>query len=309
MNELTSKPPFMKALLSACLLVLVGSPWRCQAAFFQQTPTCEVIAGEVVDQRTGQAIPYASIGIPGEVPGTVSSEKGKFSLTVPASLQSKAVRCSALGYQAQELTVQALLTAGAAQKTIRIALVTSQVQLAEVNVSAKKWKTKNLGGHTGPVAMVQHNFTLTRLPLQENFGNEMGILIHSGGKPTFLQKLNFYLSANGYEMVKFRVNVYALKDGLPSRNVSSSDIYATVQNKKQGWVAVDLEPYNLYVEHDFVIALEWIDCLPREKSLPILIPGAIPGFHTIYHKDTSQGKWRKMPPMGMGMNVVVRCEN
>ncbi|MBG8555026.1 carboxypeptidase-like regulatory domain-containing protein [Hymenobacter guriensis] len=309
MKEFTVKNRFRRALRSVCLLFGLCIPMLSPAAsVLRQAPETHIIAGEVVDQRTGQAIAYASIGIVGEVPGTVSSEAGKFSFRVPASLQSKTVRCSALGYQPQELKVGELLTAMAAQKAVRIALVPQAVQLAEVNIKATKWKTKNLGGHAGQRAMIHHDFALSQLPLQENFGNEMGIRMNSGRRLAFLQQLNFCLSSNPYEMVKFRVNVYSVNAGVPFENVSPRDIYVTVQNKQQGWIAVDLAPYNLYVEQDFVLALEWIDCLPKEESLSLTIPGALPGFHAIYHKDTSQGNWRKLPPMGMGMNVVVQCE-
>ncbi|KAA3436553.1 carboxypeptidase-like regulatory domain-containing protein [Rufibacter hautae] len=267
------------------------------------------LSGTITESQTGQPIAYASIGILNGSEGTISDEKGNFSFSVSQEKLEEMVRISAIGFAAKEVKVSNLWQARTPENKLVIALDAQPVQLAEVDVHVKKWKTKKLGGSAGPVTMVHHNFAMFQRSLHENLGHEMGILIKNGPKTAFLNKLNFCLTMNKYDLVKFRLNVYSVKDNLPYQNLAPKDIYVTVENQKRGWIAVDLEPYNLYVQDDFVVSLEWIDCLPKKDALALTIAGALPGFHTTFHKDASQAKWEKITSFGMGMNVEVQRQN
>ncbi|WP_210466271.1 carboxypeptidase-like regulatory domain-containing protein [Rufibacter roseolus] len=268
-----------------------------------------ILSGTVITSGTDQPIAYASIGVLNGSEGTISDEKGNFSFSIPTEKLGEMVRISAIGYEAKEVKIASLLRARTPENKLVISLNAKPVQLAEVDVHLKKWKTRKLGGDAGPVTMVHHNFAIAQRPLHENLGHEMGILIKNGQKTAFLNKLNFCLTMNKYDLVKFRVNVYSIKDNLPFQNLAPKDIYVTIENQKRGWMTVDLEPYGIYAEDDFVVSLEWIDCLPKKEALALTISGALPGFHTTYHKDASQAKWEKLTPLGMGINVEVQRQN
>ncbi|MBA9076946.1 carboxypeptidase-like regulatory domain-containing protein [Rufibacter quisquiliarum] len=296
------RAPFVLFLFTVVLSFTAGMPASASSSAavpLQGTP----VTGTVVDQKSQQPIAYVSVGVLETSTGTVSKEDGTFQLTIPANEVSKTIRISALGYEAKEIKAEALLS-----PNTTISLVTKPVQLAEVNVKAAKWKTRELGGNAGPFTLFHNAFTVLPRPLQENLGRELGVLIHAGDKQTFLSKLNFCLTSNQFDQVKFRVNLYSLKEGKPDQNLLPENIYVTVNEKKRGWIQVDLEPYNLYVQQDFILSLEWIDCSPRTESKALTLAAAMPAFQTIYHKDASQDKWEKMSAVGIGLNVVVQQE-
>ncbi|GGK58105.1 carboxypeptidase-like regulatory domain-containing protein [Rufibacter glacialis] len=267
-----------------------------------------IITGRVIAQDTEEPIAYASVGILNGSIGTISSEEGAFSLPIPAGHQEQTVRISALGHEAREIKVKDLLAMGTKTGLVTVALPSKPVALAEVKVSPKNWVTKELGGTLGPNSKFAHSFIINPRPIQANLGREIGIHINNGQKLSFLSKLNFCLKSNRYDLVRFRLNVYDLKNGRPHQNLLPKDIYVTVKNRKTGWIQVDLEPYDIYVEQDFVISLEWIDCRPKTHSTSLSIPAAMPGLQTAFHKDASQSKWQKIPAAGMGMNVLVQRE-
>ncbi|WP_181304286.1 carboxypeptidase-like regulatory domain-containing protein [Rufibacter sp. XAAS-G3-1] len=267
------------------------------------------LAGKVLDRDTQKPIAYASVGLLDESTGTISDEKGGFAFTIPANQRTKVVRISAIGYEAQEIKIEELLASQTPQNEFTITLNPAPVQLSEVSVGTRKWKTKELGGNAGPITLFHHNFSVFQRPIEENLGRELGIQINNRDKLAFLSKLNFCLTSNRYDQVKFRVKVYTLQEGRPAQNITPTDILYTVKNKEKGWLQIDLEPYGIYVEQDFAIALEWIDCAPRTQNNSLTIAASMPGFHTTFYKDASQAKWDKMSAIGIGMNVVVQQDN
>lgn len=271
----------------------------------QQTATVH-LSGVIVDAETQKPLAYASVGILEEPLGTLTNEQGAFTLTIPAAYPNKPVRISAIGYEPKEVALQELTDAATIHKKIEISLQAKPVQLSEVKVKATQWKKKKLGGSAGPNTFFHHTFTAYQRPIQESLGREVGVIIPNGNKQTFLSKLNFCLSNNQFEELKFRVNLYAVKDGQPAESLSSQEILTSVKNLKKGWVQVDLEPYNLYVSQDFVIALEWVDATPRTAPKSLTLAAMLPGFHTTFYKNASQAKWAKMSAVGVGLNVEVQ---
>jgi len=267
-----------------------------------------LLSGEVLHQETKAPIPYASVGLLGESIGTITNEEGVFSLSIPAAQANKILRISAIGFEAQELKVADLAAAFATDKNVTISLRATSIQLPEVTVNPKEWKTKKIGGTAGTKTYFSHSFVIMPRPLHANLGREIGIQIDNDHTLSYLSKLNFCLHSNQYDQVKFRLNVYYLKNGKPSENLLPQDIFVSVTDKKTGWMQVDLEPYDLYLENDFVVSLEWIDCAPKTVSKYLSLSASMPGFQNAYHKDASQSDWKKLPAVGMGMNVVVQRE-
>ncbi|GAA4303834.1 carboxypeptidase-like regulatory domain-containing protein [Nibribacter koreensis] len=299
----------MKLLLALFLAFFSATAW----APFAQSTTSPLqqaspiqLSGVVLDQETKKPLAYASVGILDEPVGTLTNEQGEFSFTVPVALTNKLVRISAIGYEATQVSTADLIRTATAQRRIEITLQAKPVELSEVKVKASQWKKKKLGGNAGPNTIFHHNFTAFQRPLQESLGREVGVIIPNGNQQTFLSKLNFCISNNQFEELKFRVNLYAVKDGQPAESLSSKEILTTVKAVKKGWVQVDLEPYNVFVSQDFVIALEWIGGTPLTDAKSLTLAATLPGFHTTFYKDASQAKWAKMSAVGVGLNVEVQ---
>ncbi|RNI30830.1 hypothetical protein EFA69_06920 [Rufibacter immobilis] len=297
----------MNALFSMCLLLVLCSPMVSQAApWLEKTPQKGLVTGIVVDAGTGETIGYASVGVVETETGTIADEEGSFSLTVPEAHFGKTLRISAIGYAPKDVKVDDLITQTTREKRVKVSLTATPVALPEVQVNASTWKKKLMGGKLGTQTKFTHSFVIYPRPLLANFGREIGIQIGNGKHLSFLNELNFYLHTNKYEEVLFRLNVYYLKNGKPAQNLLSEPIYVSVEDRKTGWIKVDLEPYNLYVEEDFVISLEWVDCYPKTHSQRLALSASLPGLQTTLFKDASQSKWTKVPAVNMGMNVVLQ---
>ncbi|AMM51642.1 hypothetical protein TH61_11295 [Rufibacter sp. DG15C] len=296
----------MPSFLSLLFICLFPASWTTTVSplsVFTQQASTVTLSGTILDADTQKPIAYASVGVLNEAIGTISSDKGTFTLTIPSNQKDKTLRVSAIGFEAQELKIQELLSGGT---SLKITLKAQPVELAEVQVKAKNWKTKELGGNAGPFTLFHHAFVNSTLPLTQNLGKEVGLYIGTENKATFLSKLNFCLTTNQFDEVKFRVNLYAVQAGQPTQSLTPQDIIITVKNKQRGWIQADLEPYNLYLNQDFVISLEWIDCQPKQQTGGLTLAASMPGFQTSFHKRASQDKWARITKVGMGLNVEVQ---
>lgn len=259
------------------ILLLVGFP-----GFAQKTISGKVISSE----RGSEAISYANIGIPGKNVGTVSSLKGDYFLSVPDSLSKDSVRFSAIGFKPKTVAIKTLLTSK------EIILTPKIFEIAEVEIKGRKLKEKILG-YKSDSRSIQGGFTSNKL------GNEVGVRIKTKGREAFLKEFATNISYNTYDTVKFRLNIYTIKDDLPQENILKENIIITT-TIEQGRVSVDLTPYNISITEDVIVTMEWIEDL-GEQGLYFSA-----GFlGTVYVRETSQGEWAKVSGIKLGINMKV----
>ncbi|PQA56285.1 DUF5686 and carboxypeptidase-like regulatory domain-containing protein [Siphonobacter curvatus] len=84
------------------------------------------VSGQITDQKTGQAIPFASVGVLGKPSGTVANEEGRYQLRSHQPLDSLLI--SAVGYQTTRVAVT-----GA---SLSVALLPATATLSEVVIRA-----------------------------------------------------------------------------------------------------------------------------------------------------------------------------
>ena len=70
----------------------------------------------------------------------------------------------------------------------------------------------------------------------------------------------------------------------------------TVDSFKTGWTKVDLEPYNIKVNQDFIVTVQWVESRMDKSENPItMIPVAMTPFSkNCYARIASQDKWKKI---------------
>jgi len=132
-------------------------------------------------------------------------------------------------------------------------------------------------------------------------GNEVGIGIKIKRRPTIIKDFNCFIAKNAYGLVKFRLNIYELVKGKPGKILLNENIIVETEIEK-GLLTIDLSEYNIVVEDDFYIGLEWIEDL-GENGLMFSA-----GFFNkpMIYKETSQGEWSNARIMGLGFNVTVK---
>lgn len=272
----------MKTLLFFLFLV-----FQVTAFLYAQTPVR--VSGQLINSQR-QPLSYVSIGIPGTSVGTVSDEQGKFELYL--STEGNVV-FSLIGYRSLTLSTVALKTGSAEQS---IVMEEQPFQLPEIRISNRDRVTKTIGGDKVN-ANTSTNFAIGSKPSQ-NLGAEIGRKFNLPNTACRLEKYRFYLQSN-FESVKFRVNVYSLKN---MENLLLQNIYYTTSGKVNGWIEIDLIPYAIEVSDNIVISIQWIES--KGKGTYLRMPIQMPALAVHYYKYGSQDSWKKFNGMTTAMNLT-----
>lgn len=134
-----------------------------------------------------------------------------------------------------------------------------------------------------------------------NLGTEIGKKFSIGSKKaSLLTEFKFYIKENNFNKVKFRINIYSLKDNKPDKKLTNSNIFIEVENNFKDWAIIDLTPFNIVTQQDIILTVEWIEHSNEgnKLSLPIIIPSF---SSTHYYKFGSQGTWEKYGKISSSM--------
>ena len=251
------------------------------------------LIGQVIDALTEEPIPYVNIGLVDENIGTVSDEQGYFQLEIdPLQYSQSNLRFSMIGFESKTYVLQEYLQ----KELLIIPLTEESTELEEVVVSTKRtqFETKILGNKT-TTKFIYAAFTTNKL------GNEMGFVVRQRKRPMILKKFNISLVENDYGLIRFRLNFYSVKNGLPTSTLLKENIIIETDTPS-GIVSKDLAPYEIVIDEDFFVSIEWIEDLGPGK---LYFSGGFFGSPLIA-REVSQGTWSKVGSGSVGMNVEVR---
>lgn len=254
-------------------------------AFSQTT-----IKGQLLDSVTRQPVEFANIGLIGKGYGTVSNERGEYEFVIPDSLTNEKIRISIIGYANKTLDVAKLRDRNV------VLLEQIATNLGEISITAKKTRFKVLGNETQTKA-ISAGFT------SNNLGAELAVKLRIKQPQTQIRKVVCNINKNTLNKNPvFRLNIYKQDaEGYPGENILKENII--IEPKEMtGLIQVDLTPYNIVVDDDTFISLEWIKDLGDVKGLYFssrLIAG------TTYYRLVSQDKWRRNNAVGIGLYAEV----
>ena len=251
------------------------------------------LIGQVIDALTEEPIPYVNIGLVDENIGTVSDEQGYFQLEIdPLQYSQSNLRFSMIGFESKTYVLQEYLQ----KELLIIPLTEESTELEEVVVSTKRtqFETKILGNKT-TTKFIYAAFTTNKL------GNEMGFVVRQRKRPMILKKFNISLVENDYGLIRFRLNFYSVENGLPTSTLLKENIIIET-DATSGIVSKDLAPYEIVIDEDFFVSIEWIKDLGPGK---LYFSGGFFGSPLIA-REVSQGTWSKVGSGSVGMNVEVR---
>jgi hypothetical protein len=254
----------------------------------------QIISGKLIDSNSNP-IAFANIGLVGKDVGTVSDENGSFKLELKSENAKDTLKFSIIGFKSLEFVVSDFNRDhfGNFQE---IKLDKSITTLNEITVKPKTFVSKTLG-NTANSGSIIGGFE------SNDLGSEVGTVMKIKRAPTFIETVNFNIGQNKYDSVTFRVNIYKMENGVPTENILKEPIYATANNE-QKILSVDLKKYNLVVDGDFLVSLEWIKDL---KGRGLYFCGGLFNADS-FSRKTSQGKWKKVETIGLGFNTVVTYE-
>ena len=247
-------------------------------------------AGKIIDSASKQPLKYVSIGIVGKNIGTVSDESGNFTIDLDAQYNNDTLLASMIGYSSFKLVVSKFKEQHLFKEK-QIELSIKAVNLGNVIITPNNYIIKVVGNKS---RLMTVDFSTNEL------GGEIGTVMKIKKTPAFIQNVNFNIASNKFDSILFRVNIYKMENGLPGVSILNEPILVTTKMHK-GTLSIDLKKYNLYVDDNFFVSLEWIKDLGKK---PLVFGGGLSGQPS-YMRITSQGTWDKLPLLRLGFYATV----
>ena len=253
-----------------------------------------ILQGRIIDALTKEPLLFVNVGVLKKELGTVSNEDGFFLLEVPDVFAKETLRFSMIGFDERDFQVTDLEAILLSNNTLVLAEQTTFLE--EVVLTAeKKWDTRVSGNATTSKLLIT-GFTSNQL------GNEIALFVKVKKTPAYIEGIEFSVVENIYPEVRFRVNVYSSEYRFPDENILKENIFVTLK-QSEGIISVDLKEYDILVDDDVFISLEWID--EDLGSEGLWFSAGVFG-KSIYARSTSQAEWKKQRGLSLGMSVTLR---
>ena len=214
--------------------------------FLSLTLYGQTISGNVSDASTGEPLVYASIGVIETSAGTITSETGSFKLEVKDLPDKSVVRVSMIGYKPRTFTIEEL-----ARKENTISLENETYKLPAVIVNPQG-KLKKIG---------TTSFSMGNIcgwgGSETGKGYEIGTKIDLGDGPKRITALHVRVYKQSYDTSLFRLHIRNIADNLPEKELLNTNILVPI-TKEKGWMAIDLSKYDLVLQGEIALSLEWI---------------------------------------------------
>jgi hypothetical protein len=253
-----------------------------------------ILQGRIIDALTKEPLPFVNVGVLKKELGTVSNEDGFFFLEVPDVFAKETLRFSMIGFDQRDFQVADFEAILLSNNTLVLAEQTTFLE--EVVLTAeKKWDTRVSGNATTSKLLIT-GFTSNQL------GNEIALFVKVKKTPAYIEGIQFSVVENSYPEVRFRVNVYSSEYRFPDENILKENIFVTLE-QSEGIISVDLKEYDILVDDDVFISLEWID--EDLGSEGLWFSAGVFG-KSIYARSTSQAEWKKQRGLSLGMSVTLR---
>ncbi len=255
----------------------------------------QTIQGQVVAAEGGNGLGFVNIGVLNNTRGTVSDEQGHFSLDLSGMAPGDTLRFSLIGYEIQDRRVGDLQEQ---KESLLLKLRTQAYDLVEVVVVPVDYREKVLGNRVkGKFA--QGGFSNNEL------GHEIGVKMKVKKRPTWLEEVYLNISRCDYDSIFYRLNIYQMDGKRPGPSLLKAPIYLEYSQAEAlaGELTIDLRPYHLYTEKDFVVSLEIVKDL---GPLGLYMPITVAGNKSLY-RYTSQSPWAKLP-VGFSISTKVKQE-
>ena len=255
----------------------------------------KTITGKVWNFENNEPLAYVNIGIKDKTVGTVSNNNGLFKLSLNDKVSSKdTIVFSYIGFKTEKYLVSEL---NKIKKPIL--LQPKNTELDEVVVSSKKikLKSKKIGRTSKGLGLMHSNFySYYEKDVDDRLSKERGMKFKMR-RNCHIKDLNFNITSNDFKSLKFRVNFYEIKDGLPTDLIVQKNIVFEIKDNFLGWFTVDLEPYEIFLNkeiEDVAVTIQWLESVKaNEKSKYFAISTASSPTHTAYFREKTMDSWNK----------------
>lgn len=241
------------------------------------------ISGTITADSDAEALAFVNVGIKNKNIGTVSSERGVFSILIPDESKNDTLSFSLIGYRVKSIPIAEM----SASKPAIIRLSQTAIHLTQVDVTARKLKEVKRG-------ITRSNPALHIIDASMNHSDifEIGQRIRLGESPAQITSINLLINEPGKDSGVFRINFYKYDGAQPGENLINQSI---VEKKaiREGWLSFDLKRYNIFLKGEVVAAIEFMPS--ASTSAPIKYEVRIGGTSRSFQRTASLGAWQTPP--------------
>ncbi len=238
------------------------------------------LEGVVVDAKTNEPIPGALVSFPGTDEKLTSDFNGQFSTRINRSTTDSVI-VSALGYKNTGIPVANW------NGMERIILEERYARLKDVVVEEDLLGKKVVLGQKNAGLLSPSSF------VAGHFG-EAAKQMKVRGDSLFLNKIAFHVSNWSGRPFEFLFDVYDQgSDGGPGVSLLPKKV-SVLGSEKKGWVEVNVSSYNIVVNRNFFVALQWT----KEEFILGTPPAEAPAHIGIkgdegFYRKSQEAEWQK----------------
>lgn len=266
----------------------------CLFAYSISFSQSKIISGKVINHETDEPLPFVNIGIANKTTGTVSGADGHFSLRISDIITGLAtVIFSYVGFVSKRYLISEL---DKDHNTITISPKITALKELVFNSKKIKLKAKKIGRSSAGLGLTHTNFyTYGEETVDDRLSKEKGMKL-TVKRNCHIQALNFNVTSNDFKSLKFRVNFYTIKNGLPADLLLEKNIVFEIRDGFLGWFNVDLAPYEIYIDQRveaFAATIQWLESVKKtEKSKYFSISTIASPIHKAYFREKAMDSWQ-----------------
>ncbi|MFP3833184.1 alpha/beta fold hydrolase [Chryseobacterium sp. SIMBA_028] len=256
----------------------------------------QIVSGTIISKNDNQPIPYVKVGIEKKTNGTISDEKGNFSIDLSELEPQQIVKIEVPGYELYKETIQDFKK----HDQQKIFLKEKIKNIKEISIKPKKLVDKNWGVNTKTKSVLYSvNPTLSK----QDFLGETALEFNAK-KRSKIKNINLNIARyTSTEPVLMRYSIYSEKNGFPDKNILDEEITVELTEDmiKDGTYTLDVNNHNIWVQGKFFVGIQFL----KEFNGSIKISAAL--FRTGFIREF-YGDWVKMSIAAPAINIDVKMD-
>ncbi|MGE8535800.1 MAG: alpha/beta fold hydrolase [Chryseobacterium sp.] len=256
----------------------------------------QIISGTIISKNENQPVSYVKIGVEKKTTGTISDEKGNFSIDLSNLDPQQKVRIEVPGYDIYQETIQDFKK----HDQQKIFLTEKTKNIKEITIKPKKLVDKNWGVNTKTKSVT---YSVNPEFDKKSFLGETALEFNAK-KRSKLKNINLNIASYvSTQPVLMRYSIYSEKNGFPDKNILEEEITVELTENmiKDGTYTLDVNDRNIWVQGKFFIGIQFL----KDFDDRIKISAAL--FRTGFIREF-YGDWQKMTIAAPAINIDVKMD-
>lgn len=259
--------------------------------FISLVAKAQTVQGTLINSETKEPIAYATVKNDKLKKSVLSKSDGTF--TFNEDLDAGLVlEIEAWGFETKKITISDL-------KKIQILELTEATELLQeiiIPPANAKISNKTYGRSNEGSGLIKASAQVYRKDDYDK-GSEFGVIVSNKGLSQ-LESFHIHLSENESKKLVFKLQIYEVVNGKPSKKINHENILFSISNKNMGWQKLDLTSHDIYIDSDvskFAFTLKLVDADFDSKSTSLIFNTGATVNNQLIIKTSEYDNWTKIP--------------